>query len=157
MIYYIFYIFLLAAAALCAWRISITDLRRRIIPDAYLFPLMLIGLVLSVTNPNWPITPHMAVIAGAAGYVISAGLGYLFEARVTRRDPTSISPIGMGDVKLITTGGIWLGANGLAVALLLSYVGAMIWSRHTKEKFIPFAPFFIGGGILAFFINLFLL
>ncbi len=156
MILYIFYIFLFAAAALCAWRISIADMRRRIIPDAYLFPLLLIGIIFTTTAPFWPISAIESAIAAGAGYAISAGLGYLFERRTAKNDATAPSPIGLGDVKLIATGGIWLGATGLAAALALSYIGAAVWARRNKQKFIPFAPFFIAGGILAFIMNIFL-
>ncbi len=157
MISYIFYTFLFAIAALCAWRISVTDLRRRIIPDVYLFPLLLIGIFCLTTIPNWPVPTIDAATTAGAGYAIAAGLGYIFERRANRRDPSAYSPIGMGDVKLIATGGIWLGATGLAIALLLSYIGAAIWAHRNNQKYIPFAPFFIVGGILAFFVGMFLL
>ncbi len=157
MIYSIFYIFLLAVAALCAWQISAIDLRRRIIPDVYLFPLLLIGVFFTATTPNWHISMTDAATAGIVGYAIATGLGYLFERHAIRQDNAAPNPIGMGDVKLIATGGIWLGASGMAIALCLSYIGALIWAQRKKQKYVPFAPFFVTGGILAFLINLFLL
>lgn len=157
MIYYIFYIFLFAISALCAWQISVADWRRRIIPDVYLFPLLLIGIFMAASNTNWPITPTVAAATGLIGYAIAAGIGYIFERRTTKQDASAPSPIGMGDIKLIATGGIWLGATGLSIALLFSYITAAIWAKHHKQKYIPFAPFFISGGILAFIVNAFLL
>ncbi len=153
MIYDIFFIVLLATAIICAWQISVADWRRRIIPDAYLFPLLLIGLVITNFFP-WPITPGAGAIAGAFGYLLALVVGMVFEHISPKK---SIAPIGLGDVKLLGTGGIWLGPTGLASALIIACVAGIIWGLHRKQKYIPFAPFFICGGILSLITMLFLI
>jgi prepilin signal peptidase PulO-like enzyme (type II secretory pathway) len=55
----------------------------------------------------------------------------------------------MGDVKLLAAGGIWLGTAGLALAIVISCAAGAIWGLAKKQKYIPFAPFFIGGAIMA--------
>ena len=153
MIYDIFFIVLLATAIICSWQISVADWRRRIIPDAYLFPLLLIGLV--ITNFfSWPITPGAGAIAGAFGYLLALVVGMVFEHISPKK---SIAPIGLGDVKLLGTGGIWLGPTGLASALIIACVAGIIWGLRQKQKYIPFAPFFICGGILSLITMLFLI
>ncbi len=157
MISYIFFALLLLGAAWCIYQISVADFRRRIIPDAFLFPLMLIGLLLLVFFPNWPITVADAVIGATFGYGIAAITGVIFDWYLRRTNATPDTPIGMGDIKLLGVGGLWLGASGLGLALFFACVTGIIWARHTHQRFIPFAPFFLFGGILAFFTNLFLL
>ncbi|MBR4892191.1 MAG: prepilin peptidase [Alphaproteobacteria bacterium] len=156
MISYIFFIILLALSAFLAFKISIADLHRRIIPDAYLFPLMLIGLTL-ISFYSFPISIQSATIGAIFGYTLSAITGLIFEHFISKKDSKAQSPIGMGDIKLLGVGGLWLGTNGLAFALIIACITGSIWSRHKKQKFIPFAPFFIFGGFLSLIISLFLL
>ena len=144
MISYIFFIILLAFAAFLSIKISIADLRRRIIPDAYLFPLMLIGLTL-ISFYSFPTNIQTATIGAIFGYTMAAIIGIIFEKTKKSND----APIGMGDLKLLGVGGIWLGTNGLAIALIIACISGMIWSRQKQQKYIPFAPFFIFGGFLS--------
>ncbi len=155
--YYGFFGFLLATAAWCMYQMAMADWRRRIIPDAYLFPFMIIGLIITAFSPWWPHGIKIAIIGGAFGYALAALVGFAFDYYIRRKNPDATTPIGMGDIKLIFTGGLWLGPDGLAWALVLACAGGAIWGRAKKQKYIPFAPFFIIGGILSFLVNLFLL
>ena len=156
MIFNIFFILLLIGAIACSVLISIADFRRRIIPDAYLFPLMLIGLIL-ITFFGFPIGMRDAVIGATFGYAMSAVIGFAFDYFIRRRTPDATPPIGMGDIKLIGVGGLWLGTTGLSFALIVACITGATWARVKKQKFIPFAPFFLTGGILSLITNLFLL
>ncbi len=158
MIYNIFFIVLLAVAAICAWRICIADWRRRIIPDAYLFPLLLIGLAITHFFP-WPTSPADGVIAAIFGYALAACVGFIFDVRQRHQNKSNVAPapIGMGDIKLMAAGGIWLGTVGLAVALIVACVAGIVWGLCRKQKYIPFAPFFIIGGILSLITMVFLI
>lgn len=156
MISYIFFIILLVIAIILSIRISIYDYRHRIIPDAHLFPLMLIGLITSGIY-NFPFDIKTGIAGATFGYITSALLGFIFDKAMQRRNKNSETPIGMGDIKLISIGGLWLGTGGLALALIISGISGAIWARKQNQKFIPFAPFFIFGGFLSFIINLFLL
>ncbi|MDW2994586.1 MAG: A24 family peptidase [Alphaproteobacteria bacterium] len=153
---YIFFIFLLLSATLCAILISVADFRRRIIPDAYLFPLMLIGLIL-IGFYTFPISIQQAAIGATFGYIMSATIGFIFDTIMRRKNPKSDTPIGMGDIKLLGVGGMWLGLSGLAVALIIACISGAIWARTHNQRFIPFAPFFFIGGFLSLLHNLFLL
>lgn len=117
---------------------------------------MLIGLVVLNFFP-WPVAPYDAVVAAACGYAITSVIGVAFDARQRRRNPNANTPIGMGDIKLIAAGGLWLGTWGLSIALVIACISAMIWGARQHQRFIPFAPFFIIGGILALIIIGFLL
>lgn len=155
-LHYLFFGCIFIGAAYCMYKISITDWRRRIIPDAYLFPLMISGLIVTAFFP-WTHNVHSAIIGGAFGYTLAATIGFIFDGFIRHKKPDATPPIGMGDIKLIFTGGIWLGPTGLAWALALACIGGAIWGRRTHQHYIPFAPFFVVGGILSFIINAFLL
>ncbi len=156
MISYIFFTILLLCAVICATMISITDFRTRIIPDAFLFPLMLIGLIL-ITFFNFPTSISDAVTGATFGYLMASIIGFTFDWRMRRHNPNADIPIGMGDIKLIGVGGIWLGTTGLAWALIIACLSGAIWGRAKHQKFIPFAPFFMIGGILSLIARLFLI
>lgn len=156
-LFYAFFVSLFLGALMCAIKISVTDWRRRIIPDAFLFPLLLAGMLAATFWHNWPISPQQAAIGAAFGYTMAAALGWAIDYKLQKSNPDAPAAIGMGDIKLIATGGIWLGTTGLAAALVFSSLMSAIWSHRTKQKYVPFAPFFVAGGILSFIGLLFLL
>lgn len=153
MFFYTFFALLLLGAFFCIYQISVADFRRRIIPDVYLFPLFLIGLVLAHFFP-WICSTGESVIGAVVGYALASIVGFAFEKYNPNKFDT---PIGMGDIKLLAVGGWWLGTTGLAIALVFTCIFGMIWGRHNKQKFIPFAPFFFLGGFLSFITVLFLI
>ena len=153
MFFYTFFILLLLAASFCIWRISVADFRRRIIPDAYLFPLLLLGLLVVHFFP-WICTTAESVLGAITGYALASIVGLIFEHY---KPNTQYSPIGMGDINLMAVGGLWLGTTGLAIALIFACIFGVIWAHRNKQKFIPFAPFFFAGGFLSCITLLFLL
>ncbi len=154
-IFWTFFIILNLLALYLCWRISVADMRRRIIPDAYLFPLLVIGAIITTFFP-WTHDIAAGVIGMAFGYIMAAVTGLIFAKIVSKRNPTADNPIGMGDIKLISVGGLWCGPTGLAISLVLACIFGAAWAYRKKQKFIPFAPFFIIGGILSLIIMAFL-
>ena len=157
MIFYLFWTLVFIAAICCAYLISAADFRRRIIPDAYLVPLFLIGLLTVNFFPYWICTVGDSVIGAILGYALGAIIGSVFDYIGQKKSPKSPAPIGMGDIKLLATGGIWLGTTGLAIALVFSCVFGYLWGICKKQHFIPFAPFFVMGAILSLIITAFLI
>lgn len=155
-LYWALFIVLILGALYLCYKIARADLGRRIIPDAYLFPLMLIGLVI-VTFFPWVCSIETAVIGMVFGYIMAAIVGLIFDKILLHNNPGADAPIGMGDIKLISVGGLWLGTVGLSIALVLACIFGATWAYRKKQKFIPFAPFFIIGGILSWLANMFLL
>ena len=122
--------------------ITLTDLERRIIPNR----ILLVGAVLAVAiaavgDPGE--LPELAIAAAAAG-------GLLFLAALLY--PRGM---GLGDVKLAATMGLFLGRNvapALLVALLAgTVVGLAIILREgasARKRAIPFGPFLALGGVV---------
>ncbi len=122
--------------------VTLTDLERRIVPNK----ILIVGAVLAVaiavvTDPGS--LPERAISAVAAG-----GLLFLVALAYPKG-------MGLGDVKLAATMGLFLGRNvapAIFVALLAgAAVGlAMIAleGASARKRAIPFAPFLALGGVV---------
>jgi len=125
--------------------ITVTDLERRIIPNKVLLAGSVAGLaIVAATDPAS--LPERAVAALAAG-------GVLFAAALAYP-----SGMGLGDVKLAATMGLFLGRDvgpAMLIALLAgSLVGLAMIARHgaaARKQAIPFGPFLALGGVVALF------
>jgi leader peptidase (prepilin peptidase) / N-methyltransferase len=122
--------------------VTLTDLERRIIPNKILLVTAAIGLaIVAATDPGS--LPERAISAAAAG-------GLLFLAALAY--PRGM---GLGDVKLAGTMGLFLGrdvAPAILVALLAgSLLGLAMIARHgaaARKRAIPFGPFLALGGVV---------
>jgi leader peptidase (prepilin peptidase)/N-methyltransferase len=122
--------------------VTVTDLEQRIIPNKILIVAALVGAVIAaVADPGS--LPERAIAAAAAG-------GLLFAAALAY--PRGM---GLGDVKLAATMGIFLGRNvapAILIALLAgSIVGLAMIARDgaaARKKAIPFGPFLALGGVV---------
>jgi leader peptidase (prepilin peptidase) / N-methyltransferase len=122
--------------------ITLTDLERRVIPNRILLAAAIVGVgIAAATDPAS--LPERAIAAVAAG-----GLFFLAALAYPRG-------MGLGDVKLAATMGLFLGrdvAPALLVALLAaSVVGLAMIARHgpgARKRAIPFGPFLALGGVV---------
>lgn len=122
--------------------ITLTDLELRLIPNRILIVAAVLGIgIAAIGDPSS--LPERAAAAAAAG-------GLLFAAAVAY--PRGM---GLGDVKLATVMGLFLGRNvapAILVALLAgSAVGLIMIARHgaaARKQAIPFGPFLAFGGIV---------
>src|ERR1700710_1442760 len=122
--------------------ITLTDLERRIIPNKIL--LVGVALCLAIAAAADPAgLPERAIAAAApGGPVFAVVLAY----------PKGM---GLGDVKLTATMGLFLGravAPAILIALLAgSIVGLALIARHgqrARKMAIPFGPFLAFGGVV---------
>jgi leader peptidase (prepilin peptidase)/N-methyltransferase len=122
--------------------VTLTDLEQRIIPNKVLIVGAILCLAIALpTDPGG--VPERVIAAAAAG-----GLFFL----VVLAYPAGM---GLGDVKLAATMGLFLGravAPALLAALLAgSLVGLTLIARHGSEArkmAIPFGPFLALGGVI---------
>ncbi|HKG35438.1 MAG TPA: prepilin peptidase [Solirubrobacterales bacterium] len=134
---------LVFAATLVA--ISVTDIERRIIPNRILLVSACAAVaILAIADPA-ELPEHLVAAVAAGGVLLVAALAY----------PRGM---GMGDVKLAATMGVFLGRE-VAVAILGgllagSLAGVYLIARHgagARKQAIPFGPFLALGGIVALF------
>lgn len=122
--------------------VTLTDLERRIIPNKILLVAAVLGVAIAAIGDPSSL-PQRAIAAAAAG-------GALFAVALAY--PRGM---GLGDVKLAVTMGLFLGRNvapAILVALLAgSLVGLTLIARHgasARKRAIPFGPFLALGGVV---------
>jgi leader peptidase (prepilin peptidase) / N-methyltransferase len=122
--------------------ITLTDLEQRIIPNRVLMAGAILCLAIAIpTDPGG--LPERAIAAAAAG-----GVFFL----VVLAHPKGM---GLGDVKLAATMGLFLGravAPAILIGLLAgSLVGLALIARHgsqARKMAVPFGPFLALGGVV---------
>ncbi len=123
--------------------VTLTDLERRIIPNKVLIAGAVLCLAIAApTDPDG--LPERLIAAAAAGGILFAVV-FAYPAGM-----------GLGDVKLAATMGLFLGravAPAILIALLAgSIVGVTLIARHgskARKMAIPFGPFLALGGVVA--------
>jgi leader peptidase (prepilin peptidase) / N-methyltransferase len=127
--------------------VTLTDLERRIIPNKILLAGAIVCVAVAApTDPGG--LPERAIAAAAAG-----GLFFVVVLAYPRG-------MGLGDVKLAATMGLFLGravAPAILFALLAgSLVGLALIARNGSEArkaAIPFGPFLAFGGIVGMLVG----
>jgi leader peptidase (prepilin peptidase)/N-methyltransferase len=122
--------------------ITLTDVERRVIPNAIVAAGAVIGIAIAAaTDPDS--LGERAIAAAAAG-----GLLFLVVLAYPRG-------MGMGDVKLVAMMGLFLG-RAIAPGVLIGFatgalVGGAMIARHgaaARKRAIPFGPFLALGGVI---------
>lgn len=121
------------------------DLRTQLLPDQLTYPLLWLGLLLSLL-PMF-VLPAPAILGAALGYLGLWSVYWLFKLL------TGKEGMGYGDFKLLAALGAWMGPGALLpVVLLSSLVGALVGGalialrRHGREVPMPFGPFLAIAG-----------
>ena len=126
------------------------DIDHLILPDNITLPLIWTGLLLNIINIFT--TPENAIIGAICGYVSLWLIAYVFK--LIRK----IDGMGHGDFKLLAVFGAWLGWQMLPLILFMaSLIGCIVGlflvfiKKESFTKPIPFGPYLIVAGWLAFF------
>ena len=122
--------------------ITLTDLERRIIPNKVLIVGAVLGAAIAAVGDPGSLPERVIAAAAAGGVLFVAALAY----------PKGM---GLGDVKLAATMGIFLGrevAPAILVALLAgALLGLAMIARDgaaARKRAIPFGPFLALGGVV---------
>ena len=121
------------------------DFRTQLLPDQLVFPLLWLGLLLSLL-PMF-VLPHTAILGAVIGYMSLWSLYWLFKL-ITGKEG-----MGYGDFKLLAALGAWMGPVALLpIMLLSSLIGAIVGvtliaiRRHQRDVPMPFGPFIAAAG-----------
>jgi leader peptidase (prepilin peptidase)/N-methyltransferase len=122
--------------------ITLTDLERRLIPNAVLLVGAVVAVALAAATDVASLPERFAAAAAAGGFLFCIALAY----------PRGM---GMGDVKLAAVMGLFLGRD-VAPALLVGFgagalVGLAMMARKgaaARKQALPFGPFLALGGIV---------
>jgi leader peptidase (prepilin peptidase) / N-methyltransferase len=125
--------------------VTVTDLERRIIPNKVLLVGAVLAVAIAAVGDPGSLAERAIAAAAAGGLLFAAALAY----------PRGM---GLGDVKLAATMGLFLGrdvAPAILVALLAgSLVGLAMIARHgaaARKQAIPFGPFLALGALVGLF------
>jgi len=127
------------------------DLEHQILPNAITLPGIPIGILLSAFGPQgWVDAVTGAILGGGILYLI-AGAYYL-----VRRE----EGLGMGDVKMLSMIGAFLGWKAVLVTLVLSsFAGALVgvaiiaFMRGGLRLALPFGTFLAAGALTAMLVG----
>jgi len=121
------------------------DFRTQYLPDQLNYPLLWLGLLLSLLSMF--IAPGTAIIGAAIGYLSLWSVYWLFKLL------TGKEGMGYGDFKLLAALGAWMGPTALLpVVLLSSLIGARVGGslialrKHGRDIPMPFGPFIAAAG-----------
>lgn len=156
MIFEIIPILCIAAALALLLILSIIDLKILILPDELNFSLGVAGILFHL-SAGMPFFGWTDMILGAA-----IGGGMLYVIRFFANKAYQKDTLGLGDVKLLTAAGIWLGPETILIAITLGAFAGLLhglayagWlAAKTKQKIsvneltIPAGPGFAIGIIL---------
>lgn len=122
--------------------VTLTDLEQRIIPNKVLIAGAILCLAIAIPADPAGVPERLIAAAAAGGLFFLVALAY----------PAGM---GLGDVKLAATMGLFLGravAPAILTALLVgSFVGLALIARHgagARKMAIPFGPFLALGGVI---------
>lgn len=137
-----------AAGLVFTWTLialSGIDFRTQLLPDQLVYPLLWLGLLLSL-KPMF-VSPSAAILAAAIGYLSLWSVYWVFKLL------TGKEGMGHGDFKLLAALGAWMGLSCLLpVVLLSSLIGALVGGtmmalkRHERDVPMPFGPFIAAAG-----------
>ena len=121
------------------------DFRTQLLPDQLTFPLLWLGLLLSLL-PIF-VTAPASILAAAIGYLSLWSVYWAFKLL------TGKEGMGHGDFKLLAALGAWMGPVALLpIILLSSLIGALVGGtlialrKHEREIPMPFGPFIAAAG-----------
>jgi leader peptidase (prepilin peptidase) / N-methyltransferase len=122
--------------------VTLTDLERRIVPNKILLVGSVLAVAIAAVADPGSLAERAIAAAAAGGLLFLAALAY----------PRGM---GLGDVKLAATMGLFLGRNvapAILVGLLAgALVGLAMIAREgaaARKRAIPFAPFLALGGVV---------
>jgi leader peptidase (prepilin peptidase)/N-methyltransferase len=122
--------------------VTLTDLERRVIPNAVLIGGVVAGVAIAVPTDPDGIAERAIAAATAGGFLLVVALAWS-------------GGMGMGDVKLGAVMGLYLG-RAVAPALVAAFasgalVGIVLLLRYgagARKRAVPFGPFLSLGGVV---------
>lgn len=120
-------------------RIIAVDLCHQLILNIYVFPLIILGLILP---------QYFGLTTWASSY-ISVGCVILFMLCVMglQKLSTGKAGVGMGDYKFMILMALWLGGSGLLTAVFIAFLISLplFFIPKKGEVFVPMAPGLVTG------------
>ena len=128
--------------------LTVIDIKHLILPDELTLSLLWFGLLVSLTNLGFDISPRESILGAALGY-LALWIFYWGFRLITNKEG-----IGFGDFKLLAALGAWLGWPCLLPIIMLASLSGAIFGTVTRfrshekaSRLIPFGPFLAAAGL----------
>jgi leader peptidase (prepilin peptidase) / N-methyltransferase len=147
-----------AGAIVFTWfliALTMIDFDTKYLPDQLTYPLLWLGLLMSLSHPVWspyaePVSPADSILGAVFGYLALWSVYWLFKL-ITNKEG-----MGYGDFKLLAALGAWLGWQMLLPIILLSSlagsvigIGILVRKKLGKDTEMPFGPYLATAGWIA--------
>jgi leader peptidase (prepilin peptidase)/N-methyltransferase len=127
------------------------DFRSFLLPNVITLPMIAIGILFNVVGMPDPglASPLGSLLGAIAGFALLWALDKMYYWTKTQHG------IGLGDAKLLSALGAWLGLSAIPNILLIASIsgvlGGLLWLRLQKRSIrsaFPFGPFLAFAGII---------
>ena len=146
----------LIGAVILLGMLAATDIKTRLLPNEMVVGFATLGIVFHLTTMANFVSVENIAIGGASGFLA------MYIIRAIANKAYGQDALGLGDVKLIGAGGIWLGPDAIMLAMAVGALAALIHgaayalvdARKNKKKpdlvnlQIPAGPGFAVGLII---------
>ncbi|HMW73369.1 MAG TPA: A24 family peptidase [Cellvibrionaceae bacterium] len=129
--------------------LTMIDVDHQLLPDNLTLPLLWLGLVANSFSLFVPLS--QAVWGAVVGYLSLWSVYWVFKLL------TGKEGMGYGDFKLLAALGAWMGWQAVPLIIVLSSLvgaviggAAMILAGRGRDFRIPFGPYLVGAGFIAF-------
>ena len=150
--YVLTYLAIVKAAIIIALvYLAYIDFRSFQLPNAITLPMIAFGTLFNVVSMPYPglASPIGSLLGAIAGFALLWALDKMYYWTKKQHG------IGLGDAKLLSALGAWLGLgaipNILLIASISGVLGGVLWLRFQKQTLrsaFPFGPFLAFAGII---------
>ena len=131
--------------------LSVVDLRVRLLPNEMVLGFAALGVIFHLSNAMALLSVTEMALGGFIGF------GSLYLLRAIANHFYGMDALGLGDVKLMGAAGLWLGPDGVMLALMLGAMAGLLHGGacavHGKIPLarlqIPAGPGFAVGIVIA--------
>lgn len=112
--------------------LSIIDLKTFLLPNVLVAPFAALGFIFHIVSSFYYLSLTEVILGGIAGFLI------LYVIRAGGNKYYGQDSLGLGDVKLLGAGGLWLGPQGVLFAMTLGALAGLlhglIYAIYKKVK-----------------------
>ena len=112
--------------------LSVIDFKTFLLPNIYVAPFAILGIAFHWLTDFYYLSPKAVIIGGLAGFAV------LYLIRAAGNKYYKQDSLGLGDVKLLGAGGLWLGFENIMLAMTVGaffgLVHGLVYALYLKLK-----------------------
>lgn len=100
--------------------LAIIDLRTWLLPNVLVAPFAILAIIFHFCAPHFALPLQESILGGITGF------GVLWAIRWAASKYYGQDALGLGDVKLMGAAGLWLGVDGITLALTIGAAAGLV-------------------------------